>query len=307
MKKSMEATRSMYYKVEEFVDGSDPATLALMPSFNSEFVTFKAVIQKIRAVSEDQMYNRTGLAVEKSIFENDMVNKAIIVSNKIRAYALDQQNYYLFNSFNKSRSSIIKLKDTLTMDYCQRVHDKGNELLAALAPYELTAPELADLQDAVNIFQTWIPKPRTAIEQRRYLTELLKELFSQGRNLLFKMDIQAGILEASHNEWFKKYKLSRIIVDIGYRKLSLRGWVYDAAGNPLSKAVITIPKLEVSKTTTAKGQFEFKGLPSGFYNVDITREGYQPTNVSVAIVSNERLDIKVELKPVETTLVSIAS
>jgi hypothetical protein len=93
MKKSMEATRSMFYKVEEFVDGSDPATLALMPSFNSEYVTFKAVIQKIRAASEDQMYNRTGLAVEKSIFENDMVNKAIIVSNKIRAYALDQQNY----------------------------------------------------------------------------------------------------------------------------------------------------------------------------------------------------------------------
>jgi hypothetical protein len=298
MTKTEEATRSMYFKVEEFIDGSDLAVLALMPSFNSEYANFKTTLTEIREVSENQLYNRTGMRIEKELRENDMVDKAIVVSNKIRAYALDIADWYLFKSFNKTKSGIIRLRDTITLDYCQRVHDKANELLAALAPYEVTAAELTDLLAAIEEYKLWIPKPRTAIEKRRYLTEKLTELFAKAKKIVFVMDTQVGILLGSHPEWVKKYKLSRITVDIGSRALSLRGFVFDLSGNPIQKAVVEIEGLNLSKQTTAKGQFEFKSLPSGFQNVIIKRDGFDTYKTTVVIVQNQRTDIKVELKPV---------
>ncbi|WP_188361756.1 carboxypeptidase-like regulatory domain-containing protein [Flavobacterium orientale] len=295
MNRKQESKRSMFIVVEEFVQNSDASVLALMPNFNSEYQDFVTALNDLRAASEDQLYNRTGARVEKELLQTAMVDLSMNIASRIRAYAYDSGNWFLFRKVNKSRSSIAKMKDSLSMDYCQMVHDEGTALLASLGAYGVVAQDLTDLQAAITVYMEWLPKPRTAIVDRRVQTELVSQYLGVCSAKVAAMDVHVKMLEWSHPEFYERYTFSRKLVTPGYRKLSLRGTITNEMGEALAGAVVRIGSLGVSKRSTGNGNYEFKSLPAGVYNVSFELQGYETHTQPVAIVANERTDVNVQL------------
>lgn len=295
MNRLQESYRSMYLVVERFIEASDPTVLALMPNFDSEFQEFKTAMLAINAASEQQIYNRTGIRAEKQQYQIELADLCVTLSAKVRAYAHDIGDINLFRRFDRQRSLILNLNDTLCRDYCQQVHDETLVLLPLLSTYLITTNELEDLQKAIDKFWEWVSKPRNSISERRVSTTNLAEAFEVCANKISGMDIHLRMLETSHPELYLNYVYRRKLVSPGYRKLSLRGIVQGSLGELLSGVTVKISTLNVETITTDKGYFEFKNLPPGVYMATYDLEGYETQSQPVAIVANERRDVTIVL------------
>ncbi len=295
MNRLQESKRSMYLVVEEFVENSDPTVLALMPNFNTAYQEFKTALNDLRAASEDQLYNRTGIMTEKVLLRESMVGLCMNISNRIQAFAYDAGNWSLYRRVGERRSALLRYKDSVCLDYCQMVLDEATTLLASLGSYGVVAQDLTDLQAAITLYLEWLPKPRTAIVDRKVQTQAVAQHLSICASKAQAMDVHVRMLEWSNPEFYERYTFSRKLVNPGYRKLSLRGVVSNDFGSNLSGVSVRIGSLGARAKTTGQGRFEFKNLPAGVYNASFELEGYETFVQQVAIVANERTDVDVVL------------
>jgi hypothetical protein len=300
MNRNQEAFRSMCFKVQEFVQNTDPALRAIMPTFNTTYALFENDLQELSEASKGQIVNRTGKTIEKINAKKDLIQKASNVSHKIRAYASDHNEMFLFHSCNKTVRGMSRLRQTLVTDYCQRIHNLATERLPQLAPYLVTPDELTALQTAINTYQTILPKPQALIDERKYLTQRIEELLSDLSKKLKKLDLQVLILKGSHPEWVTQFKLSRKIVQLGSRKTALKGTITDPNQKPLSNAEIHFPLLNSTRTSNQNGSFVFKSLPAGVHPIIIKRVGYQTLTTTVVIIQNEHQELKTQLTPLSS-------
>lgn len=298
MEKRLESRRSMFLIVEEFIQNSDPAIINLMPNFNVIFNDFEEIVKQVRDANEQRMYDRKENRIQKLIHLRKMSELAVTVARNLRNYAWNTQKWTLYGKLNKTVNMLMRMQDTSSQDYCQLVHDEANLYLADLAPYGITAPTLAELQDAILEYQFWLYQPRKAIVDRKQYTALVRVLILKGMKMLRLMDMYISALQYSHPDFYKKYFDSRIIVDVGSRKLSLRGVVYNQFGTLQSGVTVRIASLGVQTLSTSLGNFEFKSLPPGIHMAEFSKPGYEMTSEQFAIVANQRTDIKVEIREV---------
>ena len=305
MNRKQESYRSMYLVVQEFVNNADPSLRSQMPNFNQAFDDFEKALNNLRAASEEQLYNRTGNAVEKQLFQEAMAGLTVNISNRIRAYAYNNANWVLYRKVDKLRSVIIKLKDSICLDYCQMVHDEANAILPALTTYGVVAQDLTNLQDAITKYLEWLPKPRTAIVDRRIQTTAVAQFLADCANKATAMDVHVRMLETEEPTFFNQYFYSRKLVNPGYRTIPLRGTITNQSNIKLSGVVVRINSLNVATISTATGRYEFKNLPAGVFNATVELEGYETITQQVAIVANQRTDVNITLS--EGTTLRVAS
>jgi hypothetical protein len=185
--------------------------------------------------------------------------------------------------------------DTLCLDHCQMVKDEAETILADLATYGIVAQDLANLQDAIEKYLEWLPKPRTAIVNRRNLTRQVAEYLDICAKKLAIMTVHVRMLESVDPVFYNTFLYSRKIVNTGYHKLPLRGIITNQSNVKLGGAIVSINSIGVSTISTDLGYFEFKSIPAGVYNATIELEGYETITRQVAIVANKRTDLNVSL------------
>lgn len=295
----------MYLVVEQFVNNTDPALLDEMPNFNPAFQDFQRALDKLRGASEDQLYNRTGNAEEKQIIRDQMTNQTVNISNRIRAYAYDQGNMVLFRKVNLKKSFIERLKDTICLDYCQLVKDEAEAILPDLATYGVLEADLTSLQEEITKYLEWLPKPRTAIVDRRIHTAAVAQFLADCANKAATMDVHVRMLETQYPTFFNQYFFSRKLIAPAYRTIPLRGFISNVDGVKLKGAIVRISSLDIETVSTATGRFEFRNLPAGVYNATVNLEGFETITQRVAIVANERTEVNITLT--EGTSLRVAS
>ena len=305
MNRRQESYRSMYLVVEQFVNNTDPALLAEMPNFDPAFQDFQRALENLRGASEDQLYNRTGNAEEKQIIRDEMTKLTVNISNRIIAYAYDNGNQMLLRKVGLKKSFIEKLKDTICLDYCQMVLDEATTNLANLATYGVVAADLANLQLEITKYLEWLPKPRTAIVDRRVQTAAVAQFLADCANKSATMDVHVRMLETQYPTFFNQYFFSRKLITPAYRTIPLRGLISNVDGVKLKGAIVRINSLDIETISTATGRFEFKSLPPGVYNATVDLEGFETITQRIAIVANERTDVNITLT--EGTSLRVAS
>lgn len=299
MKKFYEDRRSMFYVVEKFVKETDPAVLALMPSFAGAFSDFESVLNKIAIVQGRVVDRITGSRLEKEEKRLLMSQLTEAMAFKIKSWAVDTGDQELFVRLSRARVSIMmRVRDSIAADICTSIIDKAQEHLAALAPYGVVAADITALEDAQTEFLTWKPSPRSAISNRKIAIREVYSLVREGMKILDKMDVYFSTLKYSHPKVYETYLSERIVVDTGSRKLSLRGLILTDEGSELGSVTVRIPSLGVDTLSTDKGSFEFKSLPPGIHTAEFKKYGYETTSLQFAVVANQRTDLKVEMKKV---------
>jgi hypothetical protein len=296
MNRTQESKNSMFLVVQDFVTSSDPVILALMPDFAPTYAQYETEVKYLQDCLREQKSYLRGYREEKDEHKEKMADSVFFVSQRVKSYAWAIGDSVLMRKASKTKVGILRLADTIASAYADEIIQHATTHLAALAPYGVDAAAMTRLQDTMTAFNEWLPKTRSSIVNRKYFTDEIRKVIKNIDGLLFGLDTMVLTLESLHAEFVKNYFDSRIIVNNGYRKLSLRGVVVDEMGLPILKATVKLPTLDITTQTTAKGMFELRGIKGGLYPVTVEQFGFESHKEVVAIVSNERTDIKVTLK-----------
>lgn len=305
MTSKQEDRLSMYIVVDAYLQNADSATLALMPNFSSLFNRFKNNVDLIRSKSFEQGLNRKGNRMTKEEYRNLLIEKTLNVSNRVKAYASEENNLILKQEVSFVYSSLNRLRDAHLPDVCQGVHTIAVANLANLATYGVTEPLLNSLRETILGYNSYLPLPRTGIVTRKLLTTQIAELFEENKKLIERLDELVEMIKTDHPEFTQNYFFSRKIIDTGHIKLALRGTIVDQDGMPINKVSISIATIPEQETkSTEKGYYQFKTIPDGQYQLLFKREGYYTESILVNILQTTRLQCNVIMQSVEENQLS---
>jgi hypothetical protein len=112
-------------------------------------------------------------------------------------------------------------------------------IVASLATYGITAATQTALLNAINAFNTAIPKPRLGITEKKQSTTQLAALFKTADTALENIDTAVEIVRLTQVNFYNGYKAARKLVLTGGGSVSVKGIVTDAStGEPLKSVTL---------------------------------------------------------------------
>lgn len=309
MNNYQESKLSMYLVARDYMT-ANATILTPLPNFAANQTAFQNAITQIQASGELQNFDKTGIAGGKNQLKQTLVTLAADSSRKLTAYAKFTSNQTLLNEINYSESDLKRRADTNLKDAAQGIYDRAQPIVASLATYGITAATQTALLNAINAFNTAIPKPRLGITEKKQSTTQLAALFKTADTALENIDTAVEIVRLTQVNFYNGYKAARKLVLTGGGSVSVKGIVTDASnGEPLKSVTLkfstngTSAKLksangnsDLTKKTADKGGFMIKTLAEGTYQVTITKPGYKEQTVTVNVSDGEMsvLDIKLD-------------
>ena len=243
-----------------------------------------------------------GIFVEKKKAKKELSINIFKLSGSLRSFATDNGNDLLYKEVNTSKSAINKLADLDLISYANLVIDKLNEYKTELKAYAITDKDIADLTTETADFNELLLKPAKMRKEVKVATANIKKLITKMLNLLSEsIDNDMLQYEDKQPELYKKYLVIREIDDSQTTALSIKGTVVDAqTGKPLQYVKCTVifrPGEDLAdkvKMTTAKGNYQFKGLPEGKCTITFEKNYYNTIVVDSEVHSDKftRVDVK---------------
>jgi hypothetical protein len=296
-----ESKLSMYLATRDFMT-ANVTILTALPNFAANQTAFQGAITQIQVNSTLQVFDKTGIAANKSAAKKTLIGLAVDTARKVTAYAKLNNNQTLLMEVNYSESGLKKLPDTTLRDAAQGIYDRTQSNLAALATYGITAAMQTALQNAITAYNTEVPKPRLGITERKQATMLLASLFKTADGALDNIDATVEIVRNTQPNFYNGYKTARKIVVTGAGSLAAKCVVTEAAtGNPLPVATVKFVLdggLVLTKKTAAKGGFVVKTLAAGTYAVSASKPGYKDKELSLYLSEGEMKELVFKMEGV---------
>ena len=306
-KQEIKLTMEMAVRDELNINSTITATI---PGFATYFTPFVANITQIQNISEQQGFSKKGISGNKKQLRTLMIVQGKDIASKVEAYAMNVNNAVLVSEIHFTESDLTKLAATELRDDCQKIYDRANTNIAALATYGITAAILTAFQTAINNFNVSIPKPKLGVAERKQLTSQLTSLFAANDSLLISIDKLIETVRVSQPSFYGVYKNSRKLTDTGIHKLVLKVKVIDSSdNNPIKNVELRFVKVNaadqktilpdvkpiVHKTAT-HGGVNVKHLAEGAYSVTLTKNGYKSKNIIVNITHGEMAVVEVVME-----------
>ncbi len=311
MNNYQESKLSMYLVVRDYMI-TNATILNSLPNFSTNQTAFQNAITQIQASGELQNFDKTGIAGSKSQLKQTLVTLAADNSRKLTAYAKFTNNQILLNEVSYSESDLKRRVGTNLKDAAQGIYDRAQPIVASLATYGITAATQTALLNAINAFNTAIPKPRLGITEKKQSTAQLAALFKTADSALGNIDTAVEIVRLTQVVFYDSYKAARKLIMTGGGSVSVKGIVTDAStGEPLKSVTLkfstngTSAKLKatngnggLTKKTADKGGFMIRTLAEGTYQVTITKPGYKEQTVTVNVSNGEMSQLEIKLEKI---------
>jgi uncharacterized membrane protein len=311
MNSKQQSKYNMYLTTDEFLTANSSVTL-LLPNFSRFNATFQNGILEIRMSNEQQSFDKSGIAGNKSQLRKLLVTLAADASRKTQAYATIENNQILLSESKFTESHLKKASDSELEAYAQGIYDKSREHIQDLIPYGITEETQTAFLKAIADFRMAIPTPRNGTISTKLSTDQIAKAFVSCDEALGKIDALVEIVRISHPEFYNGYRSARKIIRFGTGTLQIKGSVVDVnTGEGLKGAVLRFALndsnnglmkstadngIEVLVKRAAKlGGFNIKSLPEGMYTVTIQKNGYADVTTSIAVTNGETAKLNVEL------------
>jgi hypothetical protein len=206
---------TMYRAVLQVLD-ANPAEYAGVAAFGTQVTNFRNSVNLIGQLAQTQTADTTGIALDKAMLNDQMVDMALRVAGALKAFASDNSNAPLRQQADINKTTFSRARDDMRDDIAQQIHDLGNTNVAQLAPYGVTAATLTALQTRIDAYRAAIGSPRTARAQKSTATDLLATEFDRADMILG--DRIDGLIEqfkSSGTTFYSDYKNARKIVQTG--------------------------------------------------------------------------------------------
>lgn len=304
MTNTQENRLSMFLAARDFLLKNNAATSAL-PNFAQFSDAAKSGITEIQSWVEQQEFNKTGIAIEKKKIKDTLIVKAMDIANRLFAFAKFRNDSILMKEIGYKESELRKTTDTLMKEKCQIVFDKGSLYAADLVQYGVSQNMLDELKRLISDYDTSLPAPRIGIMEKKQATEKLAALFDQVNLNFDQLDTLVETLRYSDTVFYKGYQGARKIVNAGHGFLSLKGIVIDKNNSVPIQNVKIVLSLQlknpgdaaavIEKKSAPKGGFNIRNMPTGSWNVSVSKEGYVDQTFQIGVVSGETTMLLIKL------------
>jgi hypothetical protein len=224
--------------------------------------------------------------------KNELAIENFRLTGSVRSFATDTNNDLLYKEINTSKAAMIRLSDENLLSYTQVIINKMTEYKTNLKPYSITDKDIVELTAMHKQFRELLLLPAQLRKGVKVATANIKEIITEILTLL-RESIDNDMLQYQDTmpELYKKYAVLREIDDSKTTALSIIGTVHDADSDCdgvedecLQHVRATVKFKaghawkEMHATTSAKGNYQFKGLPEGKCKV-IFKKNYYDTLV----------------------------
>jgi len=253
----------------------------------------------IETLDEEQGSVISGVTDDKKKAKKTMAESAVEVAKLLSAYARDIGNQELLAKVSFELTDFSSVKDSDSIDRARAVLKLGDKHKVAAANYGLTAAMLTQLTTDIGGFDKLIVAPKTAIANRKNLTEQLdKAVDDMFYEILVELDEMMAQFKKSAIDFYATYFASRKIDETGNRTVALFVTVgqdgVDIRLEGVSVEVISPSGVILTKQTTVRGiaQFMSSELEAGVYTVKLSKAGYQTVTISNVAVKAEGVAMK---------------
>ena len=282
------------------------------PQLEKDNAVLKTHVDKLRAYlisigkyAVKQTIDTTGYAVNKKAEKQKLADILINISASICSYANDSGKNELYNEFNVPISKVSRMSDADIVNYGNTVLADADKYKKELEPYNLTAEELENLTKQKEAYSHILLIPAEQRKEKAVATDKIKKLIAEA--LLFikrSVDFDMVHYKDTDADLYKTYENMREIDDSKTTALSVKGLVVDAhePTHVLQHAKVTAQfkagsaLKEMKTTTSAKGNYQFKGIPDGKCSLTFELEYYDTLTKDIAVYSDKATDLDVELK-----------
>jgi hypothetical protein len=304
------ALLKMIDEIIKFFD--DNPDLLKNPVLKKHYDELKAQKKDLLANKIVQETDIKGLFTRKKEVKNELAIENFQLTGSLRSFATDNNNDLLYKEIDKSKTDIKRLIDEDVLSYTQLVVSKIIEYQKDLEPYGIKAEDLVNLTAMHDLYHELMLLPAEKRKEVKVATANIKQIIKDILTLL-RESIDNDMLQFQDDkpELYKKYAVLREIDDSKTTALSIIGTVHDADSDCdgvedecLQHVRATVKFKaghawkEMHATTSAKGNYQFKGIPDGKCTLTFELEYYDTVVIESVVYSDKatKLDVKMKKK-----------
>ena len=251
-----------------------------------------------------------GLTEKKKEYRKQVDNTSDIFLGIFRSYAKTTGNDDLYANSDKSLSEIKKISDTEILVLAGSTKDFASANKEQLKDYGIADDMIKDYGKSIDGYKEYLTKPQENRAEKATATAHLKELFKKlDEQLTEYLDNHMMQFKSKEPQFYSDYENARTIYDAPTIPLSLKGTVLGADDDcdgaedcPLRYVKVRVKFKAGSeladsvKSTSKKGNYQFKGLQEGICTVTFEKFKYETVTKEIELHKNDltRLDIKMK-------------
>ena len=280
---------------ETAVDTSDPVIIAGIQNFPGAYAAFKVSKAAIDDLFDQQQLDRSGNEINKVNARAALVDLTMDLSAKAVSYAGAVNDNVLLNTINYSKAILDKQSNYEFVASCTIMSETLTPLLAALLPYGVTAAIMAGYNAQRAAFDVLSPLPISGRNDKTLITAAIKDEITVAKGHLVVMDRAMRTVRLSHAGLYKRYFISRAVIEPAARVMAGRGRIVGPDGEALPFVRVSCKALGIDRRSSAKGLFQVQNAGDGTYSFIFTYAGYETVTVNVSFNLGVRAEILVKM------------
>jgi hypothetical protein len=214
-----EENRLSGYRSISVFFGDNASAFTSVPVLGVQAGKLTDSVALIDALAALQGTNNTGITQAKAELLRQMIATTYVVAGAIGAYASEAGDLALKARVKVNPTKFHDARDDQKDDVAQVIHDAGNDTLANLTDYPVTAATLSAFQTRIDAYRLSIPTPRNAIKGRKTNGELIgQELDRAGMICDERLDGLMESFKETQPTLYSQYHGLRKTIDTGHRK-----------------------------------------------------------------------------------------
>jgi hypothetical protein len=183
-----------------------------LPAFVATFGELKANTQELEALT--LRANVAAATRDKEKAHHDLATRAYQICGLVRAVAVATNRPGLEERVSFSRTEFKDSRGVVTVHRARQVLAAAEEVVAELAPANITEQSLQDYAEQVKAYEQSAIGPRSTTVQRKANNERIKVLVRFIDVLLKRrLDPLVNLFEQTHPDFFLAYRNARVVVD----------------------------------------------------------------------------------------------
>ncbi len=244
----------------------------------------------------------SGYANDKNKFRKLVNITTNVLFGIFKALAANTGDETIYEKYNKSITTIANIKDNEMEFVIKEAQKFATDNKDALKDYGLTDALMEKYGKEADGYITYLNKPAEAKAIRAAATQKLVILFKNLRTI-YEKELDNEMMQYKFTEpvFYKQYVKARNIFDNPTHKNSLYGKVTDEETKKPIVDVTVTAKFKAGadiansvRMTTEKGNYIFKKLEPGIYDIVFEKYNYDTLTIDIEIFKNKgyRRDVK---------------
>ncbi len=299
-----DAVVDMYQEVVRFFKQTEKKATddTILKKHNTEF---SVIVTNIALYNQAQEFDSKGYAIDKKQAKQELAEQMFKLTSGFCSFAVDTKNNVILEEFDNSVWDYKRLKDAEFVNSANQLATSLGEYIKELKPYHITADDVTNLETQTQAYNNLLHLPEEIIKDKSVATDKIKELITEGHNLLENsIDRDMVYYKDKNEDWYNEYLKRREIHDSQTTALSIKGEItgIEAEVEVLEYVTVTAKFKagqdwkEMYATSTALGNYQFKGIPDGKCTVTFEKDYYQTIVVESEVHHQKATQLNVIMK-----------